>query len=196
MTESSKSEEQSALALEGIDKRFGTTRALVSASLRVRTGTVHALLGENGAGKSTLMRIAYGMERPDAGTILVHGATARLDSPASAIARGVGMVHQHFTLVPVMTVAENVALGGHGMLDLQQTISGLRELSERTGFALDPEARVELLSVSAQQRVEIATLATLPEAIARAGIRAPAVIVIGETVNLRSALDWLKCAYQ
>jgi simple sugar transport system ATP-binding protein len=66
------------------------------------------------------------------------------------------MVHQHFTLVPVMTVAENVALGGHGMLDLQQTISGLRELSERTGFALDPEARVELLSVSAQQRVEIA----------------------------------------
>jgi len=156
MTESSKSEEQSALALEGIDKRFGTTRALVSASLRVRTGTVHALLGENGAGKSTLMRIAYGMERPDAGTILVHGATARLDSPASAIARGVGMVHQHFTLVPVMTVAENVALGGHGMLDLQQTISGLRELSERTGFALDPEARVELLSVSAQQRVEIA----------------------------------------
>ena len=81
MTESSKSEEQSALALEGIDKRFGTTRALVSASLRVRTGTVHALLGENGAGKSTLMRIAYGMERPDAGTILVHGATVRLDSP-------------------------------------------------------------------------------------------------------------------
>ena len=73
MTESSKSEEQSALALEGIDKRFGTTCALVSASLRVRTGTVHALLGENGAGKSTLMRIAYGMERPDAGTILVHG---------------------------------------------------------------------------------------------------------------------------
>ena len=156
MTESSKSEEQSALALEGIDKRFGTTRALVSASLHVRTGTVHALLGENGAGKSTLMRLAYGMERPDAGTILVHGATVRLDSPASAIARGVGMVHQHFTLVPVMTVAENVALGGHGMLDLQQTISGLRELSERTGFALDPEARVEQLSVSAQQRVEIA----------------------------------------
>ena len=156
MTEPSKSEEQSALALEGIDKRFGATRALVSASLRVRAGTVHALLGENGAGKSTLMRIAYGMERPDAGIIQVHGATVRFDSPASAIGRGIGMVHQHFTLVPVMTVAENVALGGHGMLDLQRTIAGLRELSERTGFVLDPGARVELLSVAAQQRVEIA----------------------------------------
>jgi len=154
--ESSSSEQQPALALEGIDKRFGATRALVSASLRVRVGTVHALLGENGAGKSTLMRIAYGMERPDAGTIQVHGATVRLGSPASAIGRGVGMVHQHFTLVPLMTVAENVALGGHGMLDLQQSIAELRELSERTGLALDPEARVELLSVSAQQRVEIA----------------------------------------
>ena len=156
MTEPSRSEEQSALALQGIDKRFGATRALTSASLRVRPGTVHALLGENGAGKSTLMRIAYGMERPDAGTIQVRGATVRLDSPASAIALGVGMVHQHFTLVPVMTVAENVALGGHGALDLQQTIAELRALSEQTGFALDPRERVELLPVAAQQRVEIA----------------------------------------
>ena len=102
------------------------------------------------------MRIAYGMERPDAGTIQVRGATVRLDSPASAIALGIGMVHQHFTLVPVMTVAENVALGGHGALDLQQTIAELRALSERTGFALDPRERVELLPVAAQQRVEIA----------------------------------------
>ena len=156
MTEPSRSEEQFALALEGIDKRFGATRALTSASLRVRPGTVHALLGENGAGKSTLMRIAYGLERPDAGTIRVRDATVRLDGPASAIALGVGMVHQHFTLVPVMTVAENVALGGHGALDMQQTIAGLRALSERTGFALDPRERVELLSVAAQQRVEIA----------------------------------------
>jgi general nucleoside transport system ATP-binding protein len=156
MTEPSRSEEQSALALEGIDKRFGATHALLSASLRVRSGTVHALVGENGAGKSTLMRIAYGMERPDAGTIQVRGAAVRLESPASAIALGVGMVHQHFTLVPVMTVAENVALGGHGVLDLRQTIAELRALSQRTGFALDPRERVELLSVAAQQRVEIA----------------------------------------
>jgi simple sugar transport system ATP-binding protein len=145
-----------ALTLQGIDKRFGATRALTSASLLVHPGTVHALLGENGAGKSTLMRIAYGMERPDAGMIRVRGVAVRLDSPAHAIAHGIGMVHQHFTLVPVMTVAENVALGGHGVLDLQRTISGLRELSERTGFALDPHAHVELLPVAAQQRVEIA----------------------------------------
>jgi simple sugar transport system ATP-binding protein len=145
-----------ALALHDIDKRFGATRALISASLHVRPASVHALLGENGAGKSTLMRIAYGMERPDAGTIRVRDATVRLDSPASAIALGVGMVHQHFTLVPVMTVAENIALGGHGVLDLRRTIAGIHELSERTGFALDPRQRVEQLSVAAQQRVEIA----------------------------------------
>jgi general nucleoside transport system ATP-binding protein len=145
-----------ALALRDIDKRFGATRALISASLHVRPATVHALLGENGAGKSTLMRIAYGMERPDAGTIQVGAAMVRLDSPASAIALGVGMVHQHFTLVPVMTVAENIALGGHGVLDLRRTVAGIHELSERTGFALDPQQRVEQLSVAAQQRVEIA----------------------------------------
>jgi ABC-type uncharacterized transport system ATPase subunit len=145
-----------ALALRDIDKRFGATRALTSASLHVRPATVHALLGENGAGKSTLMRIAYGMERPDAGTIQVGDVTVRPASPAHAIALGVGMVHQHFTLVPVMTVAENIALGGHGMLDLRRTIAGIRELSERTGFALDPQQRVEELSVAAQQRVEIA----------------------------------------
>jgi len=160
MTESSRGDEPPALALQDIDKRFGMTRALASASLRVRPGTVHALLGENGAGKSTLMRIAYGMERPDAGVIQVRGATVRLGSPADAIALGIGMVHQHFTLVPVMTIAENVALGDHGVLDMRRTIAGLRALSERTGFALDPLARVERLPVAAQQRVEIAKALT------------------------------------
>jgi len=145
-----------ALSLRGIDKRYGATQALASASLRVRAGTVHALLGENGAGKTTLMHIAYGMARADAGTIELYGRTARFDSPADAIAGGVGMVHQHFTLVPAMTVAENVALGGHGRLELARIVTDVRDLSERTGLALVPEARVETLPVAAQQRVEIA----------------------------------------
>lgn len=156
MSESSRSDRPPALVLHGIDKRYGATRALLSASLRVRAGTVHALLGENGAGKTTLMHIAYGMERPDAGTIQLHGRTARLSGPADAIAGGVGMVHQHFTLVPAMTVAENVALGGHGRLDLPRVVTALRQLADHTGLALEPEARVEALPIAAQQRVEIA----------------------------------------
>src|ERR671914_1136141 len=97
--------------LVDVVKRFGTLTALDRATLSVRSGTVHALLGENGAGKTTLMRIAFGMIRPDAGRLLVHGQVVAWHSPADAIAAGVGMVHQHFTLVPAMTVAENVELG-------------------------------------------------------------------------------------
>ena len=100
-----------ALVLESIDKWFGTVRALTDARLWVRRGTVHAVLGENGAGKTTLMRVAYGMATPDRGVVRVRGHTVRLRSPADAIERGIGMVHQHFTLVPTMTVAENLALG-------------------------------------------------------------------------------------
>jgi general nucleoside transport system ATP-binding protein len=145
-----------ALALRGIDKRYGNVQALRAATLEVRPGTVHALLGENGAGKSTLMRIAYGLERADAGTVLVGNERVRVTSAADAIAKGIGMVHQHFTLVPAMTVAENVALGGRGRLDLAKVARRVEELSTSTGFVLDSNARVETLPVGAQQRVEIA----------------------------------------
>ncbi|MEO6865338.1 MAG: ATP-binding cassette domain-containing protein, partial [Gemmatimonadaceae bacterium] len=103
-----------ALELASITKRFGRATALDSASLSARRGTVHALLGENGAGKTTLMRIAFGMLRPDAGSISVDGVCQAFASPSDAIAAGIGMVHQHFTLVPAMTVTENIALGGLG----------------------------------------------------------------------------------
>ena len=99
-----------ALELDHIEKRFGTVRALDGANLNVARGSVHALLGENGAGKTTLMRVAYGMETPERGSIRIGGRPVRLRSPADAIANGIGMVHQHFTLVPAMTVVENMAL--------------------------------------------------------------------------------------
>jgi simple sugar transport system ATP-binding protein len=145
-----------ALALRGIDKRYGSVHALSDATLEIRPGTVHALLGENGAGKSTLMRIAYGLEHADAGALFLGNDRIRVASAADAIAHGIGMVHQHFTLVPSMSIAENIALGGRGRLDLTDVAARLGELSASTGFALDPTARVETLSVGAQQRVEIA----------------------------------------
>jgi simple sugar transport system ATP-binding protein len=145
-----------ALALRGIDKRYGNVQALSAATLEVRPGTVHALLGENGAGKSTLMRIAYGLERADAGALFLWNDRVRVTSAADAIASGIGMVHQHFTLVPAMTVAENIALGGRGRLDLADVARRVDELSTSTRFALNPNARVETLPVGAQQRVEIA----------------------------------------
>ena len=147
-----------ALSLRGISKRFGSTRALVAADLSVRRGTIHALLGENGAGKSTLMRIAFGMLTPDAGTIETAGTVRKWSSSAGAIAAGLGMVHQHFLLVPAMTVAENVALGDSGVFrrfDPRRAAERVRAIGEQTGLMLDPHARVADLSVGAQQRVEI-----------------------------------------
>lgn len=144
-----------ALVLSGIRHRFGRTLALDDASISVRRGTVHALLGENGAGKSTLMRIAFGMLTPEQGTIRLDGAAVTLDSSAAAIARGIGMVHQHFSLVSTMRAVENVALGTRGRLDLAAVAARMTEVSRATGLTIDPAAVAGDLSVSAQQRLEI-----------------------------------------
>ena len=144
-----------ALVLTGITHQFGNVKALDSSTLRLRTGTVHALLGENGAGKTTLMRVAFGLLQPDAGTITVHGADRRFKSPSDALASSIGMVHQHFTLVPAMTVAENVALGGRGRFSMKEWTGRVLEIGLRTGLTLDPRARVADLPVGGQQRCEI-----------------------------------------
>jgi simple sugar transport system ATP-binding protein len=123
--------------------------------LSVQKGTVHALLGENGAGKTTLMRIAFGMLAPDAGTIHVNGKEQHFTSPAEAIAQGIGMVHQHFMLVPAMTVTENVALGNHGRYNAAAARARVAAVSQRYGLTVDPDAIVRDLPIVAQQRVEI-----------------------------------------
>jgi ABC-type uncharacterized transport system ATPase subunit len=148
----------SALSLRDIHKRFGNTRALDGARLDVRRGTLHALLGENGAGKTTLMRLAFGMLQPDRGTISVDGTPRRWRSSADALRAGVGMVHQHFLLVPAMTVAENVELGRGGFFggfDPRAAADRVRALASDTGLSLDPDAKAGALPVGAQQRLEI-----------------------------------------
>lgn len=144
-----------ALELNNVTKRFGNVLALNDASLSIRPGTVHAVLGENGAGKTTLMRIAYGLTQADAGVTRRNGVAYSAHHPAQAIALGIGMVQQHFSLVPAMTVAENVALGGRGAYRAGDAAQAVRKVAESTGLFIDPDARVEELSVSAQQRVEI-----------------------------------------
>ena len=129
--------------------------ALDNVGLTVRAGTIHALLGENGAGKTTLMRVAFGLLAADRGEIRVNDVPTAIGSPAAAMSSGLGMVHQHFTLVPAMTVAENVALGGHGVFDPRVAADRVRSLAASAGLTLDPEARVSTLSVAAQQRCEI-----------------------------------------
>ena len=148
--------QHAALELSNITKRFGGLVALDQASLLVRPGTVHAVLGENGAGKTTLMHVAYGMLERDEGSLRLHGREMSIASPADAIAAGIGMVHQHFTLVPAMSVQENLALGGHGVLSARGMRERVAVVAARTGFSLDPDALVEALPVGAQQRVEIA----------------------------------------
>jgi len=149
------------LEMRGITKRFATgTLANDAIDLDLRAREIHALLGENGAGKSTLMNILYGLVTPDEGEIRIDGEQVVIRDPADAIARGIGMVHQHFMLVPVLTVAENVVLGqeitrGGQVLDMRTAERRIRELAERLGFTVDPHARVDQLSLGQQQRVEI-----------------------------------------
>jgi simple sugar transport system ATP-binding protein len=149
-----------ALELRGITKRFGAVVANDRVDFDLRRGEVHALLGENGAGKSTLMSILYGLYTPTEGEILVGGEPVQINSPADAIDLGIGMVHQHFMLVPVMTVTENIVLGNEpsrvaGVLDLNEASTRVRELSDRYGLAVDPDAVIEDTTVGMQQRVEI-----------------------------------------
>ena len=148
-----------AIRLRGIAKSFGPVRAIRDASLEVQRGEIHALMGENGAGKSTLMRVLAGLFAPDGGTVEVEGQHVTGWKTADAIAAGVGMVHQHFMLVPTLTVAENLVLGQERMkglvLDMGAAEQSVRELSERTGLRIDPSRRVRELSVGEAQRVEI-----------------------------------------
>ncbi|MEE6280561.1 ABC transporter ATP-binding protein [Georgenia sunbinii] len=148
------------LELRGITKTFGPLVANDHIDLVVEPGEIHALLGENGAGKSTLMNVLYGLYDPDDGQILLDGEPVTFAGPGDAAAAGIGMVHQHFMLVPVFTVAESVALGYEpsgplGIIDQRTARKRVKEISDRFGFHVDPDAVIEDLPVGAQQRVEI-----------------------------------------
>ena len=144
-----------ALELHGITKRFGSTVVLDDVSFSLQPNSIHALLGENGAGKTTLMRIAFGMIPADTGSIRVNGKDVSLSSPADAIAAGIGMVHQQFSLVPAMSVAENVALGGKGLYRHDEIAKRIADVARRTGLELDPDAKVADLTSAERQKLEI-----------------------------------------
>src|ERR1700757_1846656 len=148
------------LEIDGITKTFGSLTANDRISFSVERGTVHALLGENGAGKSTLMNVLYGLYRPDEGEILMNGEPVVLKSAKDAIERGIGMVHQHFMLIPVMTVAENIVLANEPthagiMLDRAAARARVHELASGFNFDIDPDALIADLPGGQQQRVEI-----------------------------------------
>ncbi|MCY7418195.1 MAG: ABC transporter ATP-binding protein [Chloroflexi bacterium] len=149
-----------ALEMQGITKRYPGVVANDHIDLTIRPGEIHALLGENGAGKSTLMNILYGLAKPDEGQILLDGQPIVIGGPTDAIHRGINMVHQHFMLIPVLTVAENILLGeetmrGRIFLDRREARQRIRDLGTRFGFDIDPDEKVGRLSVGWQQRVEI-----------------------------------------
>src|SRR6476659_3761986 len=148
------------LEMRHITKRFPGIVANDDIDFDLRRGEVHALLGENGAGKSTLMNILYGLYHPDEGEVLLNGTPVRIDSPHAAIDAGIGMVHQHFMLIPVMTVAENIVLASEPtkngvLLDTAAAERRVRELAEQFKFHIDPHAKIEDITVGQQQRVEI-----------------------------------------
>jgi general nucleoside transport system ATP-binding protein len=149
----------SAVELHGITKRFPGVVANHDIDIVVQRGSVHAIVGENGAGKSTLMKILYGMQKPDEGTIVVNGKQVSFSSPADAIAAGIGMVHQHFMLADNLTVLENIVLGSEpthaGVLDVRAAREKINEISRAYGLGLDPDRLVEALGVGDRQRVEI-----------------------------------------
>jgi ABC-type uncharacterized transport system ATPase subunit len=148
------------LELRGITKRFPGVLANDSVDFDLRRGEIHALLGENGAGKSTLMNVVYGLYTPDEGEIRLRGASVEIDSPSAAIANGIGMVHQHFMLIPVMTVAENIVLANEPrragiLLDFGAADRNVERVSQAFKFAIDPDALIQDITVGQQQRVEI-----------------------------------------
>nr|WP_269467431.1 ABC transporter ATP-binding protein [Anoxybacter fermentans] len=145
--------------MKGITKVFPGVVANDNINFELKKGEIHALLGENGAGKTTLMKILYGLYRPTSGEIYVNGKRVDIDSPNKAIELGIGMVHQHFMLIPPFTVAENIVLGSEpaqmGVLDTEEMIRQVEEISDRYGLSVDPRAKVQDISVGMQQRVEI-----------------------------------------
>jgi simple sugar transport system ATP-binding protein len=147
------------LELKGITKRFGSFTANDAIDLKVEKGEIHAILGENGAGKSTLMNVVYGLLQPDSGTISVDDKIVKINEPADALNVGIGMVHQHFMLVPVFTVAENIILGHEqskrGLLTLVEAKAKIKKIADEFKFEIDPDALIEEIPVGIQQRVEI-----------------------------------------
>src|SRR3989440_9121630 len=153
-------DETPVLELRGITKRFPGVVANDAVDFDLRRGEVHALLGGNGAGKSTLRNVLYGLYQPDEGEILVKGRPIRLHSPKDAIKHGIGMVHQHFMLIPVMTVAENIVLASEPtqagiLLDYRAANKRVADLSRSFNFAIDPAASVEAITVRPQQRAAV-----------------------------------------